>query len=517
MRLHFFALLALAATAAVPVSAAVPSDYAGVIRVFGDASSWMSTCFVIGDGSWVVAASDAITEEVGPEIKRTIRYPVFVSAHTGQAWQCELKGVNKDLNVALLKLPVKGLPAAPLAQFSEFSKAAYGTMGQIMSGDQVGNNWPTDIYGIIREKSGAGYKLVVSSWTAKKVFVTDISDYRFLFLSSVGPESAVPNGSMVVRGSSVVGMYINRLVITGGKEDVRYGRCAMSTEIARFAATYGIDTTTLYNPPAATLRREEGADTVFQLQALIYSLIGAQRPAEALDPAAALAKLRPNDPQALMMHGVALLGAEKAEDALKVFDAATKIDPKVPALRMNRALALVALNKREEAETELLKAAEEAPADPRPVSALADFYLADEKGYDKALSYAQKAVQMSPESPAALLLLAQVEKRQKDYAAATKSLGAAVKMAPKWAPAWFALGATCEEGGDKESAEKAYRKLVELQPKSPDSLMTLASFLADQGKKDEATETLAKVRELNPPEEVLKAVKELEEKMKGAK
>ena len=88
-------------------------------------------------------------------------------------------------------------------------------------------------------------------------------------------------------------------------------------------------------------------------------------------------------------------------------------------------------------------------------------------------------------------------------------------MAPNWAPAWFALGATYEEGGDKALAEKAYRKLVELQPKSPDSLITLASFLAEQGKRDEATELLAKVRELNPPEEVLKAVKELEEKMAG--
>lgn len=515
MRLRFFAILALAALAAAPAHALSLTDCAGVLRVFGDTTSWMSSCFVVGDGSWVITASDAVKEQVGPDTEHTVRYPLFISAYTGQAWQCEYKGCNKDLNIALLKLPVKGLPAAPLAQFSEFSKAAYGTMGQIMSGDPVGNNWPTDIYGITREKTGAGYKLTIGSWSARKVFVTDVSDYKFMFVSDVNPSNAVPNGSMVARGSNVVGMYINRLVITGGKEPVRYGRCAMSSEIARFLGKQGVDTATLYEPPAPTIKREEGADAAFQLQARIYSLIGAGRIPDALESATQLAKLRPGDPQALMVHGVTLSATEKFEDALKEFDAAAKLDSKLPTLRMNRALALVGLKKRNEAEAELTKAVEEAPTDPRPVTALAEFYLADDKSLDKALTWAQKASQMSPESPAALLLVAQAEKRKKDYAQAAKTLAAAVKMAPKWAPAYFALGATCEEGGDKVSAEKAYRKLIELEPKNPSSLITLASFLIDQGKTDEATETLAKVRELNPPEEVLKAVKELEDKIKA--
>ena len=516
MRLRFFALFALAAVvAAVPAGAAGIADCAGVLRVFGDVSSWMSTCFVIGDGSWVVTASDVVIEEVGPETSRVIRYPLFISPFTGQAYQAELKAYSKDLNIALLRLPVKGLPAATLAPLSEFSKAAYGTMGQLMSGDPVGNNWATEIYGITREKAGNGYKLAVSSWSAKKTFVTDIGDYKFLFLSDTSPDTAVPNGSMVVRGSNVVGLYINKLTITGGREDLRYGRCAMSTEIARFASKNGLDTAVLNDPPKPTVKREEGADAAFQLQARIYSLIGSGRSGLAVESARELVKLRPNDAQARMALGVCLVGAGKLEEALKTFDEAATLDPKLSALRMNRALALVGLDRRAEAEAELLKAVDEMLGDARPSTALAEFYLGDEKSYDKALVYAQKAVAICPESPAALVLLAQVEKRRKNHAEAVKSLTAAVKMAPKWAPAWFALGATYEDAGDKANAEKAYRKLVELQPKSPDSLITLASFLADQGKKDEAAELLAKVRELSPPEEALKAVKELEDKIKS--
>lgn len=516
MNLRLVALLVLAAVVVVmPASAAGLSDCAGVIRVFGDVSSWMSSCFVIGDGSWALTAADTVTEKVGPDIERTIRYPVFVSAYTGQAVQCELKGMDKELNVALLKLPVKGLPAAPLAQFSEFSKAAYGTMGQLMSGDPMGNNWTTDIYGITREKAGAGYRLAVGSWTSKKVFVTDIGDYKIMFLSDVSPAAAVPNGSMVARGSNVVGLYVNRLTITGGKQDVRYGRCAMSTEIARFASKHGLDTSTLYNPPVASVKKEDSAADAFQLQGRIYSLIGAGRADLALEDAVALAKLRPSDAQAQLVLGAALTGAGKFDEALKTFDEAAKLDPKLPGLRTSRALALIGLKKNSEAESELLKEAEAFPADSRPISALADFYLADEKTLDKALTYAQKTSSMVPESPAALLLVARAQKRLKDFAGAVKTLAEAVKMAPKWTPAWFALGATYEEGGDKDKAEKAYRKLVELQPKSPDSLLTLASFLADQGKKDEATEVIGKIRALEPPKEVLDAVKELEDRIEG--
>lgn len=503
--------------AACAPAATTLADCAGVVRVFGDMSSWMSTCFVIGDGSYVLTTCDSITEVIGPNTRQTIRFPLFISAYTGQAYPCEIVASNKDLNIAILKLPISGLPGAPLAPLDTFAKAACGTMGQLSQGEVVGNKWPTTIYGITLDKSAKPPKLSVSQWNADKVFVTDIGEHRWMFVSGVSPTDAIPNGAMVARDSTVVGIYVNKLVLTGGGQDVVYGRCAMSPEIVRFCGNSGIDTASLYEPPKPTIARPSDADAAFQLCSRIYSQIGTGRPALAVQPATALVKARPNDAQAWMALGVAQLGANKAEEALKSFDEAMKLDARLPMLRTNRAFALAALKKTSEAESELLKAVSEFPTDPRPVVALAEFYLADEKTLDKALTYAKKAAIMSPNSAAAELLVGKVEKSRKKYQDAVDAIGEAIKMAPDWWEAWYALGSTYEAGGDKANAEKAYRALVEKHPKNPDSYMTLASFLADEGRKKEALELLDKLRALSPIKEVLDAAQDLQDKIEGKK
>lgn len=491
------------------------SDCAGVVRLFGDASSWMSTCFVIGDGSWVVTTCDSVTEQIGPDTSQMVKYPLFISPYTGQAYPCELIASDKELDVALLKLPISGLPSAPLAKISEFSKAATGTMGQLSSGEVVGNAWPTTIFGITLDKSLTPAKLAVDDWKASKVFVTDIGKYKWMFINGVKPTGSVPNGSIVARDSTVVGMYVNRLVVTGGLEEVIYGRCSLAPQIARFCGDAGVDSATLYDPPKPTVDKSNNADTAFQLQARIYSQVAAHRPALALPSALALVQIRPKDAQARMCLGVAQLGAGKADDALKSFDEAAKIDEKLPGLRINRALALSVLKKNADAEAELQKAAEEAPNDPRPLSALADFYFADSKTIDKALIYAKKAAIMAPNSAVAELLVGKIEKSKKDYQAAITAIGEALKMAPKWGEAWYALGTTYEEAGDKTNAEKAYRTLVEKQPTDPSSMLILASFLADQGNKSEASELITKVRGVSPAKEVLDAAQALQDKIDG--
>lgn len=494
-----------------------PSDYAGIVRVFGDVSSWTSSCFVVGDGSWVLTTYRAISERIGPDADQPVQYPLFISAYTGQVYQCELKAYDKEQCIALLKLPVSGLPAAPLAQLSDFSKAAYGTIGQLMSGEPVGNAWNSEIFGITRQRIEGKDKLVVGSWSAKKAFVTEIGDDKCLFIRDVAPETAIPSGSMVVRGSNIIGMYAKRMTIVGGKEDLKYGHCVMSTALARYLGNHGIDTSSLYTPPAPTVKRAEDADAVFQLQARIYAFIGAGKPALEMNDASELVKLRPKEAQTHLVMAVVYTGAGKFDEAIKELDAAASIDAKYPGIHLSRALALVGLKKKTEAEAELLKAVEEAPNDPRPVTALADYYLGDKATYDKALPYAKRASAMTPNSPASLLLVAKAQKEMKDYRSSILTIQSAVKMAPDWGTAWFAMGSTYEEAGDKENAEKAYRALLQKQPKNVDALLTLASYLADQGKKDDALATLDKLRVLTPPKEVLDAAKVIEDKANGVK
>ncbi|MGQ9456551.1 MAG: tetratricopeptide repeat protein [Armatimonadota bacterium] len=496
-----------------PASSVSLTDCTGVIRVFGDFGSWMSSCIVVGDGSWAITTADAVIEKVGPENEQSIRYPVFISAYTGQACQCELIAYDKELGVALLKLPIKGLPAAPFAQAGEFAKVATATAGQVMSGEPCSSRWPTEIYGVTREKKGESYVLTVGQWSADKAVVTEIGKWKWLFLSELKPTTAIPSGSIVSRGTNMVGIFLNKITIGTGNQRTTFGRCAISAQVARYLSEYGVEGAVLYEPPAPSLKKDENANEAFQLRASIYTQIAAGRPAAALEKARALVKIRSGDADAHLLLGIALAGAGKFEDALKAFDEAVKIDPKLPTLRMNRALALVALNRPAEAESELLKAVEEFPGDVRCVAALADFYLGDEKTYEKARLYARKAESMAPNSPVIKLLAARAEKRLKNYQAAISLIEQAFKMVPNWPDAYFALGTTCEEAGDKAEAEKVYRKLTELQPKNPSALLTLASFLVDQGRIDEARQLFSKIRELDPPQPVLDALKTLEEKI----
>lgn len=512
MRLLVSAVV-LAIILAGPAFSVSLSDCTGVIRVFGDFGSWMSSCVVVGDGSWVIAAVDAVIEKIGPETEQSIRYPIFISAYTGQAYQCELVAYDKELGIALLKLPIKGLPAAPFAQASEFAKVSTATAGQVMSGEPCGDRWPTEIYGVTREKKGESYVLTVGQWSASKAVVTEIGKWKWLFLSELKPATAIPSGSIVSRGANMVGIFLNKVTIGAGNQRTTFGRCAISAQVARYLSEHGVDSAVLYDPPAPSLKRDENANEAFQLRASIYTQIAAGRPADALEKAQTLAKIRPGDADAHLLLGIALTGAGKFEEALKAFDEAARIDPRLPTLRMNRALALVALNKPAEAESELLKAVEEFPGDVRYVAGLADFYLGDEKTYEKARLYARKAESMAPNSPVIKLLAARAEKRLKNYQAAISLIEQALKMVPNWPDAYFALGATHEEAGDKAEAEKAYRKLTELQPRNPSALLTLASFLVDQGRTDEAQQLFSKIRELNPPQPILDALKALEEKI----
>ncbi len=489
------------------------ADCAGVIRVFGDTGSWMSMSFVVGDGSWVIATADAVVEKIGPETEQTIRFPIFISAYTGQAWQCEVAALDRELNIALLKLPIKGLPAAPLAQATEFGKVPVATAGQVMSGEPYGSKWPTEIYGIAREKRGESYVLSVGEWQADKAVITEIGKWKWLFLSDLKPNTPIPNGSMVARGSNVVGVFLNKLTIGSGDQRTTFGRCSISAQIARYLSDHGVDTSMLYNPPAATVKKKEDANDAFQLRAAIYTQIAAGRPSAALEKAQSLVKLRPDEADAHLLLGIALVGAGKLDEALKAFAEAERIDPDLPTLRTNKALALIGLKKLAEAEAELLKAVEKTPNDVRAVAALADFYLGDEKTYEKARTYVKKAQAMAPTSPVIKLLAARAEKRLKNYQAALDLIKQALKIAPSWPEAYFALGTTLEESGAKGEAESAYRKLVELQPRDPSALITLSSFLIDQGKHSEARDLISKARELNPPQPILEAIKALEESL----
>ncbi|MFQ3549826.1 MAG: tetratricopeptide repeat protein [Armatimonadota bacterium] len=487
------------------------SDYTGLVRTFGDQSSWMTSAFVIADGSWVVTTSDAVTEYISQGIERTVKDPIFISYYTGQSWQCEVAAVNKKLNIALLKLPVSGLPATSFAKDDEFAKASIGTLGQITSGEPVGNQWQADIYGITRETKANTSVLSVGEWSSKKVMIAEMDDYRWAFISDITPIEKIPNGAMLTRPSGVAGMHVGRLVITGGNSDIVFGRCATSFEMVKYLSSRGIEASLLRESRKADIKRPEQSAKAFQLQAMIYSAFGMGMANQVDEHAKQLVEILPDDAQALLLYANTLIANNKLEDAITQLDKAEKINSDLIGLAVAKSVALSGLDKKEEAEKVLLEAEKKHPNDIGINLSLAEYYFADNRDLDKALSYAKKVVNLDNTAPAKLMFLADVYLAKKEYQNAINTIGEALKLAPEWHVAWVGLGIAFETAGDKTNAEKTYRAYVARNPKSLEAKLTLASFLIDTQKKDEAQQIINEAKESNPSDIYMQRIQELQD------
>ncbi len=499
-----------------PVAAAVgPVDNClGVVFAVGDAATWFSSAFVIADGGWVICTADSVTEHTSATNSQPIRNPIFISRFTGLAYECEVVAVDEKSSVALLKLPVKGLPAVDLGQSKDFARAGFGTVGELASSDTIGSVWPTTIFGVAAGRSGdAG--LVVRGWNANRAFVTEIGSRKWLLLGELSPaDRPIPNGSVAMRERTAVGMYVNRLRITDPKkEDVILGRCLASSELVSFAAKQNIPAETLHVTPAATLKTSPRAGRAFALNVRALSMSSSGASEDALKVSKELSELMPDDPAARMSYGVALVAEGKFEDAMGVFGEVEKLDREAPNLKTNRAAALIGLKRNDEAEKELLQAAKDAPGDTRPLYALVAFYSADEKTLEKALEYARQTVNLAPKSPLARLQYAMAYRALKKYKESIEAIQLALSLAPDWLDAWIAAAVVYEDAEDFENAQKTLETIADKRPEDASSLLALASFYVDRKNKAKAESTFAKIKALSPPQEILDAVTDLETKL----
>lgn len=509
------ALTASAASAAANKLSAAEAERTLVgVFVFRDTGGWMGCGFVVGDGSWVVTTADLVTEVFGPEAKADVNHVTVLSAFTGDAYDGQVKVVDRKVNLALIKLPVN-LPAAPLAPESAFKRARSGSLGQLLSGEYIGTRWDTWIYALARETAPKKpARLAVKKWQARNAIIVESKGARWLFISRADPQDNSPRASLVWReDGGAVGLYNGRLVVEGGKNPPSYGQCLTSVQIARFAEKAGVDRVSLQQPPESNVKPDAAAAQGLQNIWAALSDIILGRWSDAEKSAAELVKVRKDSALAHLLLGVSLAGGGKVEDGVKSMDRAISLAPSMDDAYFSRGTALASLNKPKEAEADFKKAAELRPNDVRPLIALAQLLAQDKNRLGEAAQTAQKAAQISPEHPRARMTLALILRAQGNLDQAASELRAALKVSPDWGAAKAALAAVYEAQGKNSDAEKLYRELAKVEPKNPDALFALASFLADHDKKEEARKLIPDILALNPPKELETAVKELEKKL----
>jgi Flp pilus assembly protein TadD len=490
---------------------AADDDAVAAVFVFGRVGGWTTSGFGVGDGSYVVTTIDAVRQPVAGGKKIPISHAVVVSRWTGEPYSATVAATDDEGKVALLKLRSQAVPAVPVAGDEAFSRAPKATLGELLSGDEVGGRFPSEMYALDVERKPP--KFTVKTWRATNACLTEVRGRDWLFLSKVYPAEKAPKAALVVkRRAGAIGMFHGRLVIEGGARPATFYRVLPATALRAFLSKAGLSAGALSQPPAIGPKAAD-AESSFQAACLALSASLVDAPA-AVENAAALVKLRPKNAIAHMLLGSALSRQGKLDDALKSINTALELDPALPDGRLNRGLALVALGKSAESEQELRKAVQDDPKDVPALLALAGLLAASDKTLEEAVGLARQAVRLAPDDPGAHLDLAQILKRKKDFDGAIAELRGLVDTAPKWGQARAALAATYEAAGKPDLAEAEYRKLVELEPQNPNAHLALIECLLSAGKKDEASQSIERLKKLKLRPDLVEAVKKLEARLK---
>ena len=504
-------LALFACLAAIPAIAA-EDDAVAAIFVYGRARPWTASGFAVGDGTYIVTTVDAVTEP-SKEGKRTpVPYAVVVSRWTGEAYPAAVVATDDQIAAAVLKIAAPAVPPVAVAGEAAFARAPKATLGELLSGEEVGGRFPTEIYGLDAERKPP--KFTVSNWRAANACLTEIKGRNWLFLSRVNPPEKAPKAALVAKpGVGALGMYIGRVIVEAGAKPATFYRVLPATDLRAFLIKSGVPGKTLAEPPSIGLKAAD-AEASFQATCLALAASAVGAPSD-LENAAAAAKLRPRNATVQMLLATALARHGKLDEALKATNTALEIDPKLPDGKLNRATMLAAAGKTADAEQEFRKLMQDNPKDPRPVLALSELLAAKDATLDEALKLGREAVRLAPDDLGARLALARILKKKKDYDAAIAELQSVLKTAPMWGAARVALGATYEAAGKPDLAEAEYRKLVDLEPGNPDAHLNLIEFLVSAGKKDDARKAIEEMRKIKLQPEALEALKKLEERLQS--
>ena len=175
----------------------------------------------------------------------------------------------------------------------------------------------------------------------------------------------------------------------------------------------------------ATRAHATGSREPLVLNLVAYQLELEDRLGEALVVLNQALAVAPNDPTVINSIGVCYSKLAKPQNALAAFDDALALNPDFAHAHNGRGLALQSLGDKDAAKLSQLRASELDPQFPEPLGALAAL-AAEDKAWDEARQYAERALALEPLQPAAAMAMAAVELNAADALGADERLTALV-------------------------------------------------------------------------------------------
>ncbi|HEX4970255.1 MAG TPA: sulfotransferase [Steroidobacteraceae bacterium] len=212
---------------------------------------------------------------------------------------------------------------------------------------------------------------------------------------------------------------------------------------------------------------------------------------DALESYRAALALRPNDPEAASLCGLALLHSGKGEEAMPLLQQAVDREPGQSGYRLNLAEGLAQTGKADRAMVELGLVIAVEPTNTR---ALSRFYelecaaLIERREWAKLYANGVAWTKVDPKSPAAWRALSRGAFEDGRLREATAAFARALSFDKPTAPDLTAYAALCLKAFEMEAAAAALDQAEALDPDFPPMLATGALLMMYLGRFDEAEE-----------------------------
>ena len=242
---------------------------------------------------------------------------------------------------------------------------------------------------------------------------------------------------------------------------------------------------------------DEETKNVPALDVLGRALERSGNPEQALECVQRAVRLRPRDPELLVLLGNVLVKLGRKDEASASYEAALKLRPRFPKALNNLANLLL---ERGEVDAALANYREAVRLDPDYRDGWSNIALVlVAKGVDDEAERAlRRALELDPNYFAALASLAELTRKQDRLVEAEAICRRLVELHPDDPRAHHMLGLVLIDEVHPEAAMICFREAIRLDPEYWRSHNNLGMILADLGRRDEAIVHLHRVLELNP-------------------
>jgi len=404
--------------------------------------------FAIGDGSFLLTAAHCIDDIIEESRNGTLVKPQVISRYYGDIFEADILAVDKEADVAILRVAWNGHPAIELASTEELSQAKEIIIAAYPP--------PKD-----DEPKGKLYRHVLM----ERLPVIRLDDSGRKEAIIVGGSRSVRTGwsgsPMILAGSGkVAGVF-------GSSHRKELGIRGQDSKLIFLHYLKGSDVRPVYSlfdsvgvnpgkPGGRIIRRKANAEKAFSILIECLEALTKQNIPRALSRAKKLVRLRPESVSAHLLLA-SLADANKETD--------------------KRAIELA-----ETSHKEALKLA------PDSVTARASYgnFLSRNKRNDEAIVEFKKAIGLEPDNAFALLKLVGILK-DRDANEAELLARRLVERYPQNAGYWFELSKVLEKTGNHQEELEAARRAVSLNEDVPyQHRRRLADALVKVNQLDEA-------------------------------